>query len=579
MGNNRDKTPNGGRIIILAAVLAVLVGVLAFIIYMQATIIDAAPPTVMESSPQQTAEPTPAPTVEPTPEPTPFDPHWVESTNPENFIKSTSVMVDGEIVTDYHDDNPISFGESSEYTAVKGVTTFRGNNFRDSASYGTAKLESKTFDSDLWTVATASLTSPDGAVWTGSGWTGQPLIVEWPKELRQHMNMYDWAKQADSLVEVIYATMDGYIYFIELTGGEYTRAPLYLGYTFKGSGSLDPRGYPILYLGAGYDSNQGKSHAFIISLIDCSIMYEFGANDAFALRQWPMFDGAPLVDADTDKLIYPGENGIIYIITLGTQYDEAAGTVSVNPSKVVKWRYTGKRTTTYTYWLGMEASAIIWQSHLIIPDNGGNLMCLDLNTLTLDWVQDIQDDSNSTPVLELEDGHPYIYVSTSFHAGWRAPENGTADVPIWKIDAVTGEIVWSVSYKCHTVSGVSGGVQGSIAIGKNNLSDLIFVPVARTPEGSTGVLVALDKKTGKEVWSVDTQMYSWSSPAVVYDENGDGYIIYCTSGFYIYLLDGRTKEKLDSMNIGGNIEASPAVYENYVVVGHRAQQIYGIRMK
>ena len=24
------------------------------------------------------------------------------------------------------------------------------------------------------------------------------------------------------------------------------------------------------------------------------------------------------------------------------------------------------------------------------PDNGGNIMCLDLNTLTLDWVQEVQ---------------------------------------------------------------------------------------------------------------------------------------------------------------------------------------------
>ncbi len=268
----------------------------------------------------------------------------------------------------------------------------------------------------------------------------------------------------------------------------------------------------------------------------------------------------------------------MYIITLNTAYDETAGTVSVDPSRVVKWRYQSNRTTVYTYWLGMEASPVIWQSHLIIPDNGGNLMCLNLNTLTLDWVQDTLDDSNSTPVLELEDGHPYIYTSTSFHAGWRAAENATATVPVWKIDAETGEIIWKTEYSCRTVSGVSGGVQGTIAVGKNNLSDLVFVPVARTPAGSTGFLAALDKRTGEEVWKIETQMYSWSSPVVFYDENGDGYIIYCTSGFYIYLLDGRTGEKLDSMNIGGNIEASPAVFENYVVVGHRAQYIYGIEM-
>ena len=573
MGKTKEikKRTNDSRIIIMAGILAVLAGILAFIIYKQVSL------DLPGSGGMPAVTSTPEPTLEPTPEPTPFEPHSVAGTEPDKFIPGTDVEVDGEPAEDYEDDTGIIFGEGAEYTEVKGITTFRGNNFRDGASYGTANLNNKQFG-EYWTVSTGSLSAPDGAVWTGSGWTGQPLIVEWPYETRQIMDMYDWAKQAETLTEVIYPTMDGYIYFIELTSGEYTREPLYIGYSFKGTGSLDPRGYPILYLGAGYTSALGKSRVFVISLIDGSILYTFGNDDRFALRDWPMFDAAPLIDADTDKLIYPGENGVLYIITLNTAYDETAGTVSVDPSRVVKWRYQSNRTTVYTYWLGMEASPVIWQSHLIIPDNGGNLMCLNLNTLTLDWVQDTLDDSNSTPVLELEDGHPYIYTSTSFHAGWRAAENATATVPVWKIDAETGEIIWKTEYSCRTVSGVSGGVQGTIAVGKNNLSDLVFVPVARTPAGSTGILAALDKRTGEEVWKIETQMYSWSSPVVFYDENGDGYIIYCTSGFYIYLLDGRTGEKLDSMNIGGNIEASPAVFENYVVVGHRAQYIYGIEM-
>ena len=69
--------------------------------------------------------------------------------------------------------------------------------------------------------------------------------------------------------------------------------------------------------------------------------------------------------------------------------------------------------------LGMEDSAAIYDGYLFIADNGGNLMCLDLNTLQLVWVQDILDDSNSTPVLSVEDGHLYLYVSTSFRLGWR----------------------------------------------------------------------------------------------------------------------------------------------------------------
>ena len=43
--------------------------------------------------------------------------------------------------------------------------------------------------------------------------------------------------------------------------------------------------------------------------------------DAFALRDWHAYDSSPLVDAETDTLIYPGENGILYTIKLNTVFD------------------------------------------------------------------------------------------------------------------------------------------------------------------------------------------------------------------------------------------------------------------
>lgn len=36
----------------------------------------------------------------------------------------------------------------------------------------------------------------------------------------------------------------------------------------------------------------------------------------------------------------------------------------------------------------------------------------------------------------------------------------------FKIDAETGEIVWRTDYTCYTVQDLSGGVQGTIAVGK-----------------------------------------------------------------------------------------------------------------
>lgn len=529
-------------------------------------------------SPAVTVQPTPTPTPEPTPTPVglpDFKPHSVDGTEPERLISSTAIMVDGEVVEEYESDYEINFDLPERYTELEGIVTFRGDNFRSGAAYGTASVSSKTL-TKVWSKSTSGLSDTDGTYWSGSGWTGQPLIVKWPEATRKNISaMYDWAREKEGLVEVIYATLDGHVYFYELTSGEYTRDPLNLGFNYKGAGALDPRGYPILYVGSGVDSVNGRSRVKVVNLIDNSVMFEFGHNETFANRGWHMFDSSPLVSAETDQLIYPGENGILYIIHLNTKYNEQTGELSVDPDNIVKWKYNGVRSGS-RYWLGVESSAAIINNYIFLADNGGNLMCLDLNTLKLVWVQDVLDDTNCSPVVDVEDGHPYIYISTSFHYGWRS--YSTAEIPIFKIDAETGEIVWRTDYTCYTVQDLSGGVQGTIAVGKNKLSDMIFVPIARTPGASSGTLAALKKDTGEVVWEKETSMYSWSSPVDFYDADGNGYLLYCNSGFNMFLIDGKTGEQLDYMNLGGNIEASPAMYGNYAVVGTRAMRTYCIQV-
>ena len=512
-------------------------------------------------------------------QPEAFAPHCTESTAPSNYIQTTEINIDGTTLTDplsYKPDQEISFGKGSEYTDVDGIVTFRGNNFRDNPVYGTADMKKNKLTS-LWSSKTSSITY-NGATWSGSGWTGQPLMMKWPKKVKKAMNMYDWAKEKDDLVEVIYACMDGYVYFLDLETGEATRDTLHLGFTFKGSGALDPRGYPILYVGAGYDSNQGTARVFVVNLLDCSVMYTFGNNDPFSLRgALSYFDSSPLVDAVTDTLIYPGENGILYLIRLNTQYDQEAGTLSINPDHIVKWHYYGNRTSVASYWLGMEDSAAVYGGYLFVTDNGGNLMCLNLNTLQLVWAQDTLDDSNSTPVLSIEDDHLYLYVSTSFRLGWRS--SSSAEVPIWKIDAQNGRIIWKTSYECYSDDGVSGGVQSTIALGKKKLSDYIYVTVAKTGAQYDGVLACLDKKTGEVKWE-HKAYYAWSSPVCVYNSDGSGKVLYCSCGGKAYLLDGNSGKLLDENEISsGAIEASPAIYNDYMVVGTRDCRICGLKLE
>lgn len=536
---------------------------------------------------KETPTPIPTPTLEPTPTPVPtFNPSPVAGTMPSDFGLEEAIEDNGTVVDTYTRPEPIDFLEGDKYTELEGVITFRGNNFRDSAAYGTVTWTGQA--SEPWTFSVGSMAKKSGSgSWTGCGWTGQPLIVKWPEETKRIMNLYDSAKNDPDLVEVIYATMDGHIYFLDLYTGEKTRDPINVGYPFKGAGALDPRGYPLMYVGSGDDSTAGDSRAFIINLINGTVLYEFGVEDGFALRDLSYFDSSALVDAETDTLIYPGESGILYTIKLNTQYDPNAGTISINP-QTVKWRYKGARSlSTDTvdgsqgWWLGIEDSAIIWREHAIFTDNGGHMICLNLNTMKAVWVQDTLDDTNCTPVLSLEgpDNHPYVYTSTSFHPNWRASENSTAPIPIWKIDAVTGQIVaQNDTYHCQTIATpnqVSGGVQGTLAIGEKDLEGLIFVPVAMT-EGTRGKLVALNTSDMSVKWECDFAGYPWSSPVAVYDDSGKGYLVQCNKTGYIHLIDGQTGEIISEMSLGSNVEASPAVYNNMVVVGTRGGLIYGM---
>ena len=90
-----------------------------------------------------------------------FEPHYVDSTAPSNYITSTDIEVDGNIlgsVSEYTPDGEISFLVGEDYTEAEGIVTFRGNNFRDSAAYGTAEMTDYTL-TQKWSHDTGSLSS------------------------------------------------------------------------------------------------------------------------------------------------------------------------------------------------------------------------------------------------------------------------------------------------------------------------------------------------------------------------------------------------------------------------------------
>lgn len=533
-----------------------------------------------KESPDSTADSTPSTETVDVPSVSLFKPQMTAVSNPENWGIRWEIIENGAITHAYNREDPITFGPPDSYFALPGVATFRGNNYRDNAAYGTATVKDKTL-SIAWT---ANSTKLPGGIWEGSGWTGQPLIVKWDDATKAIMNLYENKKTKADLVEVIYATLDGHIYFLDLSDGSRTRDPINMGMCFKGSGALDPRGYPLMYVGSGDENVEGKRpRMFIISLIDGKVLYEYGHQENLSYRQdndrWCAFDSSPLVDAETDTLIWPGESGLLYTFKLNTNYNKTAGTISIQPDAPVATRYLAGRSNQETRWLGYEASVNIVENYLYVSENGGLFYCVDLNTMELVWAQDTKDDSNGSPVFQkISDTEAYLYTAPSLH--WTKNSSDQGNVSIYKLNALTGEIVWEKPFNVHTVDGVSGGIQSTALLGKagSAIENLVIYTVSRTPDKNSGVMVALDTATGKEVWTMNMDYYTWSSPVALYTADGTAYVVVCDTAGKARLVDGATGQVYSTVDLGGLVEASPAAYGNTLVVGTRAEKICAIQV-
>ncbi len=504
----------------------------------------------------------------------PAVPHKTENSDPKNWNVKWEINVNGSFVDSYNRTEKIQFGSGDSYFKLPGIAGFRGNNYRNSATYGTVNVVNKKLTA-VWDQTISALPKASSGAWTGAGWTGQPLVVQWDEETKAIMNLKPEAKAKADLVEVIYATLDGHIYFYDLETGEYTRDPMNIGMAFKGAGALDPRGYPIMYVGSGDRTREQKQpRMYIISLIDCSIMYEYGYEKEFNIRSWRAFDASPLVDAETDTLIWPGENGLLYTIKLNTNYDKAAGTLSINPDKPVFNRYMTDLNTNPSQDLGFENSPIIVENYLYVGDNRGTYFCVDINTMELVWAQKIKDDQNATAVFEWgDDGQGYIYLGTSM-------EYSDGTCYMYKLNAVTGEIVWEKTWSDIVYNkNVSGGILSTPLLGQKDtdLEGMIFFHVAKSPSEYQGTMLALNTETGEVIWQKNMK-YCWSSPVAVYSEDGNAYVIIFDSVGNAFLLDGQTGNTLDTISVGSNVEASPVVFNDMLVIGTRGQKVYGIKI-
>jgi len=311
----------------------------------------------------------------------------------------------------------------------------------------------------------------------------------------------------------------------------------------------------------------------IYSLIDSQRLHFINGYDQFSHRRWPAFDSNPLIDAAADTLILAGENALLYSIKLNTEFDIDAGTISIDP-QTVKYRYrSSRRSTSRT---GFEASVAGFANYAFVADNGGLIQCIDLNTMSPVWIRDCTDDTDSTPLLDVEeDGRVYLYT------GCEVDIQGTGGLAyIRKLDAKTGELMWEKSYACRYDENVNGGVVASPVIGKGDIDGgvIFFVAKVRSDKGG-GLLVNFDKKTGEVIWEKYFRSYGWSSPVAVYTEEGKSYIIVCEASGIMSLVEGISGEVLTTINLNGTLEGSPAVFGNKIVMGTRNNQIIGLELK
>lgn len=506
----------------------------------------------------------------------------VLQTHPSQLQITEQLYVNGKLTAKYSRSEPIYFDNTmlTNSSKLPGLLTFRGNYTRSAPASGSTEWKEKKFNRNYWTYQTGKVLKSNGVdYWSGNGWTGQPIVVSWDDETKQIMNLYEESRKKESLVEVIYPGMDGYIHFLDFETGKPTRDAINVGMTFKGTASLHPEGVPMLICGSG-DAQTGlygecvSPRIYIYSLIDGSKLYEFGANDTAAPRVWHAFDSSPIFHTPTDTLIYPGENGVLYTLKLNTNYDPKAKSLSVAPSEFVQYTFTEERYTEDKRY-GSECSAAVWGNYIFLGDNGGTVYCVDLNTMKMIWAQDVLEDVNSSPVLEIDEkGNKFLYIATTLK--FQTDSHSMGEAAIYKLNAMTGTVIWKKPYEVHTVSGLAGGILSTGILGEGPIAGSILYSVSKTPSIDSGFLVSLDTKTGEVLWETKLDTYSWSSGTVIYPKDGGAYLIQGCQNGDLLLLNAQTGEVLDRMNFGTGIEATPAVFGNRLVVGTRNERIIGV---
>lgn len=560
---------------------------------------------IREAGELRTAEPTntPAPQEEaPTPTPA-LTAEAAPEANPDRIIVSETIYNGKKKEKEYSRaaKNVVRMPAADEYTSQNlGVMTFRGDNFRRNAAVGSLDGEASGLRI-IWQVEGGSSRGVNQSYY-GYGWTGQPVIARWSKQVRGASNLYESKQTKEKLKEVIIAGLDGNIRFLDLDDGSLTRNSIKLGYPMRGTPSLHTRGAPFISVGQFARKMKVKTGSIGLRQYNLYNQKELKILDGLdtkahrALNNVGSFETAALIDRVNDNLIVAGSNGMLYLEALDSTFDYNAGVLTVSPEiMVMVSKAKGQKNTALA---AVESSLAAYDKYVYYADMGGVLRCVNTDILRTVWAAETGDAVMAAVALDLTENRELNLYTANMLTNRK---KGNNDIQIRRYDALSGREIW-----CTEVGVYKGkkdkddvGAKASPVIGQKRLSGLVYFTVTGLSEEGrvslglggeeAAALIALDKETGKLVWTAGLDSRSESSPTAVYDVDGNGWILQCEQNGIVHLLEGLTGREVASLQLKTNeqdgqdvqIEASPAVYNNMMVIGSTGKGtsfIYGIEI-
>ncbi|MXW41935.1 MAG: PQQ-binding-like beta-propeller repeat protein [Acidimicrobiia bacterium] len=537
------------------AAAALLMAVAAAALLLTQTLRSNVKDTVLVSSPEHPAtltapdlpalslQPTPMATPHLTPQPTPQIPTPRVIAQPTPTVVSAQPALEPINKTYAGWVDPASVGKP--YGTMNGLLTFRGNPTRTFYGTGPAPLSPEV----LWHFAGTpqlDLCSPTSwtqgvTLWCGTGWTGQPAIID------------NWKGRT----RVVVGTFAPGVHFLDATTGQQWLPEYVVGDLVKGSVTIDPDGFPLVYFGS-------RDNYFRILAFDRSEPTELWRLSAYdvAPTVWNNdWDGASLVLKD--YLFQGGENSQFLIIKLNRSYD-SDGLVVVDPELMFHspgWdqellNVLGDNNVS------IEGGMTVIGNTLYFGNSGGLVQGWDISGLAEGrdpervfryWVGD---DVDATVIA---DGEGYIYVGVEYERGTaRSQQLGQ----MLKLNPASDDpLVWAVDLRSAT----SDGVWATAAL----TEQVVYVPT------SAGYLYALSRATGEVLWRKRLGGPIWSSPVVI-----DEVLIQadCNGTLYGYDISEPQAEppELWQVTLGGCIESTPAVWEGVIYVGDRQGGVYAV---